>query len=161
WLRWTPPERAGDLRPRPDALEYESAARNLIAGDGYCIFVDGRPYAPRYAPGFSLLLASVLAVHDGGPGSGIVVVFAAALATIAATMAAAYASGGTIPALVAGSMLALSPEHVRWSQHVMSDVPSTLLFAAITALLAGGAASDRFTARRIVCLALLIGAAVT
>jgi hypothetical protein len=161
WLRWTPPDRAGDLRPRPDALEYESAARNLIAGDGYCIFVDGRPYPPRYAPGFSLLLAPVLALHDGGPGTGIVVVFAAALATIAATMAAAYAAGGIVPALVAATMLALSPEHVRWSQRVMSDVPSTLLFAAITALLASAAASGRFTTRRIVCLALLVGAAVT
>jgi hypothetical protein len=158
-LRWTPPDRAGDLRPRPDALEYESAARNLIAGDGYCIFVDGRPYPPRYAPGFSLLLAPVLALHDGGPGTGVVVVFAAALATIVATMAAAYASGGTIPALVAATMLALAPEHVRWSRHVMSDVPSTLLFAVITALLASGAASGRFTAHRIACLALFIGAA--
>ena len=161
YLRWTPPDRAGDLRPRPDALEYESAARNLIAGDGYCIFVDGRPYPPRYAPGFSLMLAPVLALHDGGPGTGIVVVLAAALATIAATMAAAYASGGTVPALVAATMLALAPEHVRWSRHVMSDVPSTFVFAMITALLASGAASGRFTARRIVSVALLLGAAVT
>src|SRR5262249_48917693 len=54
-VRWTPPGDVEDLRPRPDALEYEEGARNLAAGEGYCLIMDGGCYPPRYPPGFSML----------------------------------------------------------------------------------------------------------
>jgi hypothetical protein len=36
-VRWTVPAVVEDLKPRPDALEYEEAARNLVAGEGYSL----------------------------------------------------------------------------------------------------------------------------
>jgi len=85
--RWTPPGRAGDLRPRPDALEYETGARNLLAGNGYCLLVEGRRYPPRYPPGMSMLLAPFLLAWDGGPGSGIVPVLGMAVAGVHMSLA--------------------------------------------------------------------------
>ncbi|MEW6268723.1 MAG: hypothetical protein AB1689_05425, partial [Thermodesulfobacteriota bacterium] len=94
FARWTPPRRAGDLYPRPDALEYEASARSLRDGTGYSIPIAGRRYAPRYPPGFPALLVPFLAVRDSGPGSGIVAVLATALLGIALAMLAAWAASG-------------------------------------------------------------------
>jgi hypothetical protein len=135
YARWTPPARAGDLRPRPDALEYEAGARNLVRGGGYHLLVEGRPYPPRYPPGLSVLLAPILFARDQGPGTGILGVFAAALLCIAFAMRATSLAAGPLAGLVAGLMLAASPSHVRWSRAVMSDVPSAALVALAALLL--------------------------
>lgn len=135
-LRWTTPNQAQDLRPRPDALQYEETARSLLRGDGYHIRVDGERYLPRYPFGFPLLLAPGLAVWDGGPGSGVVTVLATAAGAIAGTWALGAIAGGIPGAIVASSIVAFSPLHARWSTAVMSDVPSScgvawLVFAAL------------------------------
>src|SRR4029453_11554198 len=79
-VRWTLPGRVEDLRPRPDALEYEEAARNLSEGAGYCPVFDGGCYPPRYPSGFSLLLTPAMWLSGGRHGAGIWVVMASALA---------------------------------------------------------------------------------
>lgn len=116
-----------DLRPRPDALEYEEGARNLLAGEGYSLIVNGATYPPRYPPGFSLLLVPVLAVADRGPGSGVVVVQACALLTIVATFLLGRGAAGPLAGTVAAVLVAVSPGHVVWSRAVMSDVPAACM----------------------------------
>ena len=138
-LRWTTPDLAQDLRPRPDALEYEQGARNLVQGGGYHLVVDGERFVPRYPFGFSLLIAPVLAVWDAGPGTGVVVVLATAAGAVAGAWALGAVVGGLPGAIVAAGIVALSPAHVRWSQAVMSDVPSScgvawLAYATVAAL---------------------------
>lgn len=142
-VRWTVPEAVQDLRPRPDALEYEEAARALADGDGYCLQFDGACWPPRYPPGFSLLLVPAMWLTGGEVGGGIWTVLAWALAGIAGVWALGLATGGPLSAGAAALLLALAPLHVRWSRAVMSDVPSatalTLLALGSVRLLSGGA----------------------
>jgi 4-amino-4-deoxy-L-arabinose transferase-like glycosyltransferase len=123
-LRAVPPSEISDLRPRPDAFEYEEAARNLAEGEGYVLIVDGAKYAPRYPPGLPFLIAPMLRVWDAGFGSGIVVVLACALLTIVGGFVLGALAAGPVAGGVAALLLAVSPEHVVWSRVVMSDIPS-------------------------------------
>jgi 4-amino-4-deoxy-L-arabinose transferase-like glycosyltransferase len=122
--RWTWPVDVQDLRPRPDALEYEEAARNLATGEGYCLILDGERYPPRYPPGFSALLVPAMWFTKGEPGAGIWVVLASALVGIIATWALGLLTGGPASAVAASLLLALAPLHVQWSRAVMADVPA-------------------------------------
>jgi 4-amino-4-deoxy-L-arabinose transferase-like glycosyltransferase len=140
--RWAVPRDVEDLRPRPDALEYEETTRNVLDGEGYCVIVEGGKYPPRYPFGFPALLLPVLALWDRGPGTGIVVVTAAALLNIVAAWRLGYATAGPLVAAAAAGLLAVAPAHVRWSHTVMSDVPSAcavawLVVAVIAARAAG------------------------
>ncbi len=131
WLRWTTPEAVEDLRPRPDALEYEEGARNLAEGRGYYLIFDGGRYPPRYPPGFSVTMVPAMWLGGGRHGAGIWTVQAfAALGLIVAWRLAALTSG-VAGALLASVMLAVSPLHVRWSQAVMSDVPAATVVTAL------------------------------
>lgn len=130
-LRWTWPAEVEDLRPRPDALEYEEAARNLAAGRGYLLWIGNRAYPPRYPPGMSALIAASIPIFGAGRGVGIWVVLASALASIAATYALARRAGGASAGLFAALLLAISPLHVLASEYVMSDVPATAVVALI------------------------------
>ncbi len=143
-VRWTLPVEIEDLRPRPDALEYEEAARNLVDGQGYALVLDGGRFPPRYPPGFSLLLTPAMWLTGDQFGAGIWVVLACALVGIAAVWALGLETGGPASAVAASLLLALAPLHVRWSRAVMSDVPA----ATITTLLAlGGVRCARRDAR--------------
>lgn len=130
-LRWTWPATVADLRPRPDALEYEEAARNLATGRGYLLWIADRAYPPRYPPGMSALIAASMPLLGSERGVGIWVVLASALAAIAATFALARRVAGSSAGLVAALLLAIAPLHVMSSQFVMSDVPATAMVAAI------------------------------
>jgi 4-amino-4-deoxy-L-arabinose transferase-like glycosyltransferase len=120
-----------DLRPRPDALEYEEAARNLVDGDGYSLVIEGGRYPPRYPPGFSLLIAPLLYLHDRGPGTGANVVLACALATVWAAWKLGAIGAGASGGIIAAAFVATSPLFVTWSRAVMSDVPSAAATAWI------------------------------
>ncbi|MBM4246013.1 MAG: hypothetical protein FJ148_19800, partial [Deltaproteobacteria bacterium] len=139
-LRWTPADRVADLRPWPDALEYEEVARSLYAGRGYLLWIGGDAYPPRYPPGTSLLIAATMPLAGTVSGAGIVAVLACALAAVAGTYVLAAMAGGTVSGLVAALLLALSPLHVQWSRAVMSDVPASAavvwLAVGVLALLA-------------------------
>ena len=139
-LRWTPADRVADLRPWPDALEYEEAARSLYAGRGYQLWIGGDAYPPRYPPGTSLLIAATMPLAGTAGGTGIFAVLACALAAVAGTYVLATMAGGTVSGLIAALLLALSPVHVQWSRAVMSDVPASAavvwLAAGVLALLA-------------------------
>jgi 4-amino-4-deoxy-L-arabinose transferase-like glycosyltransferase len=144
WLRWTPLSDVEDLRPRPDAVEYEEAARNLRDGEGYCVVVEGGKYPPRYPFGFSMLLVPVLFLWDRGPGSGVVVVIASALLTIVACWRLGHRAGGMAAAAAAAALIAAVPAHVRSSRVVMSDVPAAAAIAWLAvAILGAGAAGVR------------------
>src|SRR5262249_48864640 len=93
-VRWTRPADVEDLKPRPDALEYEEAARNIVAGEGYSLILDGGRYPPRYPPGFSMLLVPAVWLSGGTYGVGIWVVLAAALAGIGCVWAVRLLAGG-------------------------------------------------------------------
>jgi 4-amino-4-deoxy-L-arabinose transferase-like glycosyltransferase len=145
-VRWIDPSAIADLRPRPDALEYEEAARNLVHGEGYCLVLDGKKYVPRYPVGFSALLAPALLALGDEPGTGVRAVLVSALVAIAATWRLGLASGGGATAVVAALLLALLPLHVRWSKMVMSDVSASAavaLLAASTVVALGRGAAAR------------------
>jgi 4-amino-4-deoxy-L-arabinose transferase-like glycosyltransferase len=143
-VRFTPLAQVEDLRPRPDALEYEEAARTLVEGDGYALILDGGRYPPRYPPGFSLLIAPVMWLTDGRHGAGVWVVLVAALAGIAAVWAIGRLTGGPWSAATAALLLACAPLHVRWSRAVMADVPAATL---VTLVALGGLLALRRAAR--------------
>jgi len=153
-VRWTLPTRVEDLRPRPDALEYEEAARNLGAGAGYCLVFDGGCYPPRYPPGFSILLTPGVWLSGGLDGSGIWTVTAFALVGVAAVWAIGLTTGGPASAVAAALLLALSPLHVRWSRAVMPDVPTATV---TTILVLGAILAARRPARPPAWLALGLG----
>jgi 4-amino-4-deoxy-L-arabinose transferase-like glycosyltransferase len=150
-VRWTLPVEIEDLRPRPDALEYEEAARNLVTGEGYSLVLDGGRYPPRYPPGFSLLLAPAMWLTGGEFGAGVWVVLVCALGGVAAVWALGLMTGGPASATAAVFLLALAPLHVRWSRAVMSDVPAA---TATTLLVLGGILCVRRDARSFAWLAL-------
>ena len=134
WVRWTPPSAVQDLRPSPDALEYEEVGRHVARGERFAIVIGGRAYGPAHAPGFPVLLAAYFRFFpDAGPGSSIRVVFACALAAIAGTWCMGWLAGGPWCGALAGLLIALAPLHVRWSRAVMSDVPSSAAIAWIGA----------------------------
>jgi len=161
YVRWTPPSRAGDLRPRPDALEYESGARNMLHGTGYYLVVEGRRYPPRYPPGFSVLLVPFLFAWDGGPGSGIIAVLATALIGTALAIVTGHLVAGPLAGLVAGVLLAASPAHVRLSRMVMSDVPSACVVASVGLVLVAALRRPPIRAWALAVTGLLIGGATT
>lgn len=159
-LRWTTPSDAQDLRPRPDALEYESAARNLVRGLGYCVTVDGHRYPPRYPFGFSALLTPLLWTWDAGPGTGVLVVVASALLATSVTWGAGLMVGGVASAATAALLLAVSPAHVRASRMVMADVPASCAVGVV--MLGALALLDRRTsAGRWCVLGVTVGLAAT
>lgn len=124
-LRWTERAQVEDLRPWPDAIEYEEAARSLVEGRGYLLWVGAEAYPPRYPPGMSLLIAASLPLVGSAPGAGIWVVLVSALATVAGTYALGRAVAGFACGLIAALLVATSPLHVQWSRAVMSDVPAS------------------------------------
>ncbi|HYC23783.1 MAG TPA: phospholipid carrier-dependent glycosyltransferase, partial [Candidatus Bathyarchaeia archaeon] len=132
-VRWTAPRQVADLDPRPDALEYEEGARNLVRGEGYCLIVEGKKYPPRYPFGFSLLLAPFLAASGDAPGTGIWAVLACAWVAIVASWWLGWLAGGPWSAAAAALLLSLSGLHVAMSRAVMSDAPSAAITAALGA----------------------------
>lgn len=125
------PEQVADLKPRPDAVEYEEAARGLLRGDGTSLRIDGRRFAPRYPPAMSWAVAGAMRLAGERPGSGAVVALLSALVSVAAAWMLAAGAGGPVAAAVAALVVALSPLHVRWSRAVMADVPSTAACALV------------------------------
>lgn len=123
-LRFVEPEEIVDLKPRPDALEYEEGARNLARGDGYWLDIEGKKYPPRYPPGFSLILAAARPIVGASPGAGIRVVLFSALLGMVASWALASRAGGPFAGLVAALVVAISPLDIRWSKYLMSDLPA-------------------------------------
>lgn len=144
-LRHTTAEQVEDLRPWPDAIEYEEAARSLAEGRGYLLWMGGDAYPPRYPPGLSVLIAASLPLVGDDLGAGIWVVLASALAAVAGTYLLGRSVAGPACGLVAALLVAVSPLHVQWSQAVMSDVPASaavvwLALGTIVALRRGAGA---------------------
>ena len=129
FLRWTTLAEVADLRPWPDAIEYEEAARNLHEGRGYLLWIAGDAYPPRYPPGFSLLIAASLPLVGSDLGSGVCVVLVSALAAIAAAYVLGRRTAGFASGIVSALVVATSPLHVQWSRAVMSDVPASAALA--------------------------------
>jgi hypothetical protein len=130
WARWVPPVAVADLQFRPDALEYEEAARSLIHGRGYCLRLDGHDYPPRYSIGFPAIIAPFLMAFGDEYGTGIYAVFAFAVLGIVAAFALGRV-GGMLTAGVSALVLALTPYHIRWSGAVLSDVPAATLVSVV------------------------------
>jgi len=158
-VRWSPPPTVADLRPRPDALEYEEAARSLAAGRGYVLEIDGQTYPPRYPPGFPLLMAPVLAVAGDAPGTGIWVVWASALVAVGGTAWLATLAAGPIAGVAAALLLALLPMHVSWSRAVMSDVPASAVVVLLAAWATAAVARVRLGVGEWIALGVTLGLA--
>lgn len=133
WLRHVRPPEVADLLPRPDAVEYEEAARNLARGRGYVLELAGSRWTPRYPPGFSMLLAASTPFAGDEPGFGTRVVQAAGLATVLAAWWLASRAAGPWAGAVAALLVTVSRLHVGWSRLVMSDVPSSAACGLVAA----------------------------
>jgi 4-amino-4-deoxy-L-arabinose transferase-like glycosyltransferase len=131
-LRHTTAAQVEDLRPWPDAIEYEEAARSLAEGRGYLLWMGGDAFPPRYPPGLSVLIAASLPLVGDDLGAGIWVVLASALAAVAGTYLLGRRVAGPACGLVAALLVAVSPLHVQWSQAVMSDVPASAAVVWLT-----------------------------
>jgi len=158
-VRWSPPPTVADLRPRPDALEYEEAARSLAAGRGYVLEIDGQAYPPRYPPGFPLMMAPVLAVAGDAPGTGVWVVWASALVAVAGTAWLATLAAGPLAGVAAALVLALLPMHVSWSRAVMSDVPASAVVVVAAAWATAALGRTRLGAAEWLGLGVMLGLA--
>jgi 4-amino-4-deoxy-L-arabinose transferase-like glycosyltransferase len=131
-LRWVSPERVQDLHPRPDAVEYEEAARRLARGGGYWLHLGSRRYPPRYPIGFSALLApGILLWGEDQPGLAVRVVLATAAIAILTTSTIAGLAAGNAAAAGAALLLATAPLHIRLSKAVLADVPSSAAVAGV------------------------------
>jgi len=154
-LRHTTVAQVEDLRPWPDAIEYEEAARSLAEGRGYLLWMGGDAFPPRYPPGLSVLIAASLPLVGDDLGAGIWVVLASALAAVAGTYLLGRVVAGVACGLVAALLIAISPLHVQWSRAVMSDVPAS---AAMVWLALGVIVALRRGAGALVWLALGVAA---
>ncbi|MFM7735500.1 MAG: glycosyltransferase family 39 protein [Alphaproteobacteria bacterium] len=123
-LRWAGPADVADLFPPPDAVQYETAAANLVAGRGYVLDRDGAIYPPRYPPGFPLLMALGSPLTGTRVGFGIRTVQALSAASILIAALLAWRAAGPWAGAAAATILAVSFAHVQYSWIVFADVPS-------------------------------------
>jgi hypothetical protein len=130
--------------PRPDSLEYVAGAQAIVQDGRYFLQVGPDAVRPRYPPGFSLLLAPIVAL--GVPPASLWRVtagFGAALAVLLGVVAAGVVRrlrpghpGSEMAALATtGGLWAVCPAAVAVGRAVLSDEPATL-FLLLTLVLA-------------------------
>jgi hypothetical protein len=138
--------------PRTDAAIYIGTAKSLLAGEGYAYL--GMPFRVR-PPGFSLLLAPVLAVAAGSFRALNFFVSLFGVGLVLALVAFARARIGLPLALIVGAAVWLAPGFQRLCNQVLSDVPGTALL--LGCLLLDRRASRSPSAGREIALGLAIG----
>lgn len=137
-----------------DSAMYIATARSLVDGDGYTML--GMPFRVR-PPGFSLLLAPVLALAgtDFAALNSLVAAFGAALAILLLVFLRARI--GYLLALLVAASVWLNPGFQRMCNQVLSDVPGAALW--LGCLLLERWAARLPSARREVLLGAAIGLA--
>lgn len=132
------------LGPRPDSLEYVAGAQAIVQDGRYFLQVGPDQVRPRYPPGFSLVLAPLLAL--GAPPDvlwRVTAGFGAALAVLLGGFAAGAVRrlrpghpGSELAALaLTGGLWAVAPAAVSVGRAVLSDEPAAF-FVMLTVGLA-------------------------
>ena len=119
--------------PFNDALMYHSTAENLSHGDGYVPFTGG-PTA-RWPPGFSTVLGGLYWLFGVHPivGELFNAVVGAVTVVLLMLIAERVLDRGT--AIVAGTMLAVLPGPIMWTDVLVSETLYTALFVAALLIL--------------------------
>jgi 4-amino-4-deoxy-L-arabinose transferase-like glycosyltransferase len=137
-----------------DASIYLLCAKSLLAGDGYSVL--GQPFTVR-PPGFSILLAPVLALRGLDFLALNVYVSLFGVAAVALLYVLARPRIGTLPALALAVLVWLNPTFRHLSNEVLSDLPG--LVALLGCLLVERWAARRSSVRRDVVLGCAVGLA--
>lgn len=116
-----------------DALMYHSAAENLSRGDGYVPFTGG-PTA-RWPPGFTTVLGGLYRVFGVHPVVGELFNALVGAVTVVLLMLIAEHVFDRGTAVVAGTMLALLPGPILWTDVLVSETLYTALFVVAVLVL--------------------------
>ena len=119
-----------------EVFEYDTLARNLLAGAGYVYHHLGTDYRAFY-PGvpYVLLLAAGYALTAGSVAAPLVVQGAASAALAAVVYAITRRLSGTTAATIAGGLVALHPGLVVYDTHKIHPLSFDALVIALTAVL--------------------------
>ena len=135
-----------------DALMYHSAAESLSRGDGFVPFTDG-PTA-RWPPGFTTVLGGLYWVLGVHPIIGELFNALVGAATVVLLMLIAERVFDRGVAIVAGTMLAVLPGPILWTDVLVSETLYTGLFVLAILVLVRA----RPTWQWLLCFGLVIGA---
>jgi 4-amino-4-deoxy-L-arabinose transferase-like glycosyltransferase len=116
-----------------DALMYHSTAENLNAGLGY-VPLTGGPTA-RWPPGFSTVLAGLYWAFGVHPLVGELFNAAVGAATVVLLMLIVERTLDRGTAIVAGTMLAVLPGPIMWTDVLVSETLYTAVFVAAVLVL--------------------------
>lgn len=131
-IYYYPSHDGADLIPDPDATEYAVVALNLLHGKGLTFTVNGALYPSRYPFGFSLILSAFYLVSGQFLGHAIYVVYLSAIGSVVVVYLLMRKLTGPGPALFAGATIFTSVLFRNWSQSVLSDHTSVLLFCLLS-----------------------------
>jgi 4-amino-4-deoxy-L-arabinose transferase-like glycosyltransferase len=123
-----------ELYPMPDAVEYAAIAVNLDGGLGPVLHFGGITYPCRYTIGYPLILAAAYPLLGRRPERLCLVTALTALVAIAGLYMLTLWVFDRPSAILAGLILATSPDFLGLSTCVMSDVPA--LAVVVLAVLA-------------------------
>jgi hypothetical protein len=127
------PYLASDMAYTPDCAEYALGARRIAAEGRFGFTLGGKDFPSRYPPGFSILLSPAYAIGRD-IGSGILVVTLLALLGVASAWFIGLRLGGPWGALLSALSLLALPDYLRFSGHIMTDVPCCALTLSAGAL---------------------------
>lgn len=116
-----------------DAIMYHTTAMSLRAGDGY-VPLTGGPTA-RWPPGYSTLLGAVYAVFGVRPAAGEIVNALIGATTVVLLMFAVERAIDRRTAIVAGTVLAVLPGPIMWTDVLVAETLYTAIFVLILLLL--------------------------
>jgi hypothetical protein len=149
------------LQPFPDAAEYADGARQLASGNGYVHHVhvndtwpdDGKARPSKYPPGFSLILVPFAALGNY-PDDVLNAAKGFAALYLIVAVAAAWAIGGPLAAMLAAGLIGISPFAEQSAMVLLADAFGAALTVVLVPLL------NKPTTRRTVLAGAIAGFSV-
>jgi 4-amino-4-deoxy-L-arabinose transferase-like glycosyltransferase len=129
-IRFMPARFRVDLWPWPDTPEYVTAASRLLQYGKFDIVANHLEVPTRYSLGYPLLIIPAYLVFGPSPENAIYVSLLMGLLEILLAFWIAWRLFGSAAALVAASIVSLSPANVFLSQQMMSDLPASVFVLA-------------------------------
>lgn len=132
FIYYYPSHEGADLIPDPDATEYAMVGLNVLHGHGLTFTVNGVDYPSRYPFGFPLILSAFYLISGQFVGHAIFVVCLSAIGTVVIVYLLMRKIASPVAAFVAGATVLSSVLFRNWSQSVLSDHTSVLLFCLLS-----------------------------
>jgi 4-amino-4-deoxy-L-arabinose transferase-like glycosyltransferase len=112
-----------------DAIIYHDTAINLTQGNGYVPFTGG-PTA-RWPPGYSTVLGGVYLLFGVRPLAGELLNALVGAVTVVLLMVAVQRAVGRRAAIIAGSILAVLPGPIMWTDVLVAETLYTAVFVTV------------------------------